>query len=272
VLKQRILTALIIAPLVVWATLALDTPWYAGIAAGIFCLAAWEWAALTGLNAVASIVYAVVMASVFASTYPWIGEDSVSGSVMGAGLLWWAAALLLVMRFPGGSRIWEKSQILSLFAGILILFPSWLALTALHGRAAPGLALLVVVLVSVADIGAYFAGRRFGRHKLAPRVSPGKTWEGFAGAMAATLITASVGAWSLDVAGQDVAVFAALCLVTVAVSVLGDLVESMFKRLVGAKDSSGLLPGHGGILDRIDSLTAAAPVFAAGIYFLGVGI
>lgn len=271
-LRQRVITALIIAPLIVWATLGLDSPWFAVVAAAVFCLGAWEWAVLAGLGKAAAVVYAVAAGAIFAGLYPWIGERGTGlEAVVGAGLLWWAIALWLVVRFPAGSRIWERSQILRLGAGMLILLPSWVALVALHALAAPGFALLVMVLVSAADIGAYFAGKRFGRHKLAPRVSPGKTWEGFGGAVAVTLITAAVGAWSLSVAGQY-AVFIALCIVTVAVSVLGDLVESMFKRLVGAKDSSGLLPGHGGILDRIDSLTAAAPVFAAGIYFLGVGV
>lgn len=272
-LKQRVITALILGPLVVWATLALESPWFAVVAAVVFCLGAWEWAVLAGLGKTAAVAYAAAIAAVFAGTYPWIGAGATGLDVtVAVGLLWWVAALLLVVRFPGGSGIWERSRTLRLGAGILILLPSWLALVALHAKAAPGFALLVMVLVSAADIGAYFAGRRFGKHKLAPRVSPGKTWEGFGGAIAVTLITAAVGAWALGVSGRHTGAFAVLCVVTVAVSVLGDLVESMFKRMVGAKDSSALLPGHGGILDRIDSLTAAAPVFATGIYYLGVGL
>jgi phosphatidate cytidylyltransferase len=273
VLKQRVITALILGPLVVWATLALASPWFAVVAAVVFCLGAWEWGVLAGLGKGVSVAYAAAIGAAFAGTYPWVGADGTAlQAVLGVGLLWWVAALLLVMRFPGGSGIWGRSRILRLSAGILILFPSWLALVALHERAAPGFALLVMVLVSAADIGAYFAGRRFGKHKLAPRVSPGKTWEGFGGAVGITLITAAAGIWALGVAGAHAAAFAVLCVLTVAVSVLGDLVESMFKRMVGAKDSSALLPGHGGILDRIDSLTAAAPVFATGIYYLGVGV
>lgn len=263
---------MILAPLVILATLALDSPWFAAVAAAVFCLGAWEWAALAGLGRASSAVYAVALAAVFAGIYPWIGAPGPQSEVvLGAGLLWWMVALAMVVGFPAGRHIWERSQILRLAAGILILVPSWGALVGLHLLGAPGFALLVMLLVSFADIGAYFAGKRFGRHKLAPRVSPGKTWEGFAGAIAATFVTAAVGAWALGVPNSALPAFIGLCIATVAVSVLGDLVESMFKRLVGAKDSSGLLPGHGGILDRIDSLTAAAPVFAAGIYFLGVG-
>jgi phosphatidate cytidylyltransferase len=271
-LKQRVITALILAPLVVLATLALESPWFAVVAGAVFCLGAWEWAVLAGLGKVSAAIYAGALAAIFAGMYPWIGgAGPYSEIILGAGLLWWLAALLMVVGYPAGRRIWERSQILRLVAGTLILVPAWGALVGLHMLAAPGFALLLMFLVSVADIGAYFAGKRFGRHKLAPRVSPGKTWEGFGGAITVTIATAGVGAWALGVADSLLAAFIGLCIVTVAVSVLGDLVESMFKRLVGAKDSSGLLPGHGGILDRIDSLTAAAPVFAAGIYFLGVG-
>ncbi len=131
-------------------------------------------------------------------------------------------------------------------------------------------ALLVMVLVSCADIGAYFAGRSFGRHKLAPQVSPGKTWEGLLGALAVTSVVAWVAARLFLMPTEFVFNFIVLCLVTVLVSVVGDLSESMFKRMVGAKDSGGLLPGHGGVLDRIDSLTAAAPLFATGVLWLKV--
>jgi phosphatidate cytidylyltransferase len=125
-----------------------------------------------------------------------------------------------------------------------------------------------MVLVSFADIGAYFAGRAFGRRKLAPRVSPGKTWEGLGGAVALTLAIAFGAARLLAIPDAVLLGFLAVCLVTVLASVVGDLTESMFKRMAGAKDSGHLLPGHGGVLDRLDSLTAAAPVFALGLIWL----
>ena len=128
-----------------------------------------------------------------------------------------------------------------------------------------GLSVLVLVVVA-ADVGAYFAGRKFGKHKLAPRVSPAKTWEGVIGGLVAAGIMATIGVrWF----GLGAAPFMVLCAVVVVASIVGDLTESLFKRHAGLKDSGSLLPGHGGVLDRVDSVTAAAPVFAFGLDWLG---
>src|SRR5690606_17335644 len=132
-----------------------------------------------------------------------------------------------------------------------------------HG---PAVMLFLLLLVVAADVGAYFAGRRFGRNKLAPRVSPGKTWEGvIGGLLGAALIALAGGAWF----GVPLVPFVALCVVAVLASIVGDLTESLFKRHAGVKDSGTLLPGHGGVLDRVDSVTAAAPVFLIGLERLG---
>jgi phosphatidate cytidylyltransferase len=156
-------------------------------------------------------------------------------------------------------------------AGDLILVPAWGALVALHGQEphGPAWVLFLAALVWLADIGAFFAGRRWGRRKLAVRVSPGKSWEGVAGGVLAALAGAAV---AVVLAGEplhQVPILFVLVVVTVAASVLGDLTESLFKREAGLKDSGGLLPGHGGVLDRIDSLLAAAPVFVLGLVWLG---
>jgi phosphatidate cytidylyltransferase len=161
------------------------------------------------------------------------------------------------------------NSLLAALAGPLVLAPTWLALSSLHRVAdhGPMLVLFLLVLVFAADVGAYFGGRAFGRLKLAPRVSPGKTWEGVIGGFAAAGVIATVGArWF----ALPVPAFLALCAAVVSLSIVGDLTESMFKRHVGLKDSSKLLPGHGGILDRIDSISAAAPVFALGMMWMGV--
>lgn len=269
VLRQRIATAIILAAIVVWATLALPPGGFALIAAIIFVLGGWEWAALAGLPRTGRLLFTAFVAAALGLAYlpgpisPWLTE-----TVPLLALLWWAVAFVEVLRFPADNALWAGSATARSIAGALVLIPAWVALVTLHGLN-HGYALLVIVLVSFADIGAYFAGRRFGRRKLAPRVSPGKSWEGLAGALVVTSGVALAAAAWLPVPDGRLPLFVLLCLLTVLVSVVGDLTESMFKRLAGAKDSGHLLPGHGGVLDRIDSLTAAAPFFAAGIQLAG---
>jgi phosphatidate cytidylyltransferase len=148
---------------------------------------------------------------------------------------------------------------------MVVLIAPWVAFMGLRSEFGPGYVLFLFLLVWAADVGAYFAGRRWGQHKLAPAISPGKTWEGVAGASAATLILALLGAALLDESVRW-PTFVVVCLITAGFSIAGDLFESMIKRQCGVKDSGSLLPGHGGVLDRVDSLTAAAPVFLLGLY------
>jgi phosphatidate cytidylyltransferase len=150
-------------------------------------------------------------------------------------------------------------------AGVVVLVAPWVALMGLRDDFGPAYVLFLLLLIWVADTGAYFAGRRWGRRKLAPTISPGKTWEGVFGAGMATLAFALVGAAVLE-EGARWPGFVAVCMVTVGFSIVGDLFESMMKRQRGVKDSGSLLPGHGGVLDRFDSLTAAAPAFLLGLY------
>ena len=190
---------------------------------------------------------------VFPDLAPW---------VLGAAVLWWAAATWLVLTFPQSAERWSATST-RLVIGLLILLPAWQGLVLIKAMPLGNwLIMAVMVLVWGADIGAYFSGRKFGKRKLAPKVSPGKSWEGvFGGLLLSLLITAVVGftrGWSAS--EMCAALFGAAMIVLI--SVVGDLTESMFKRQAGIKDSSNLLPGHGGVLDRIDSLTAAIPVFA----------
>ena len=152
------------------------------------------------------------------------------------------------------------------------MIPAWAALCWLHGSgpAGPAWSLFALFIVWIADSGAYFVGVRFGKHKLAPRISPGKSWEGFAGGLVATLLLALACAPLLGVAWTDLSLLLLLTAVTALVSVAGDLFESLLKRHAGAKDSSQLIPGHGGVLDRLDSLFAALPIFVAGKQWLGL--
>jgi phosphatidate cytidylyltransferase len=172
----------------------------------------------------------------------------------------------LVQGYPSSGVLWGHG-ILRLLMGTLVLIPTWVALVYVRQQDnGAWLVLLLMLIVALADSGGYFVGRRFGKHKLAPAVSPGKTWEGFAGGLAANCLLALLLAQSLNV---NVLIMLALAVPTSLVSVLGDLLESMVKRHAGVKDSGAILPGHGGILDRVDGITAGAPVFALALLASG---
>jgi len=268
-LVQRVITALILAPLAVWGILSLPNLWFA-VGVGAICgLAAWEWARIGGLTSgAARAAYVVGVGAVMLLLYPYMFNARAPFAIAVIALVWWVAALLAVVRYPSGSGFWQRRRGVILGAGLLVLVPTWSSLVALHGVLSPAFVLVLALLVWGADTGAYFAGRAYGHYKLAPAVSPGKTWEGLWGALTVTgAIAIAAGPW-LGAQGLALWLFTGLCLATTLISVLGDLVESMFKRLSGVKDSGSLLPGHGGILDRIDSLSAAAPLFLVGLFLL----
>jgi phosphatidate cytidylyltransferase len=213
-----------------------------------------------------------IMAALF--WYCGLGADPAVEQVqpfLGLACLWWSFALLWVKSYPGSAVIWRSLPMRSLM-GVLVLAFAWLAAVFLLSFPRGGALMVVaVLLVAAADIGAYFTGKAFGKHKLAPDVSPAKTWEGFWGGMFCALAVAAV-IWSLLPPQFDhlglIAVLA-IAMATALASVVGDLTVSMVKRESGLKDSGSLLPGHGGLLDRLDSLCGAIPVFALGLILAG---
>ncbi|GAB1264828.1 phosphatidate cytidylyltransferase [Aurantivibrio infirmus] len=272
-LKQRVVTGVIMAAIVLAAIFYLPSPIFILIAALIVSIGAWEWSRLASYEGVARYLFVFVFAvilvvifwfsglasSVLSSSDAELLKDNTLAIVFIASL-WWLVALFLVKQYPAASGLWSK-QWQQTIIGVLVLLPTWASLVFLRLQE-QGQWLIVVLIMCVvcADTGAYFFGRKWGRHKLAASVSPGKSKEGFYGGLFTSIVFAIILIFSLGVEANN---WWLLLLIVVAslASVLGDLVESMFKRQRGIKDSGAILPGHGGVLDRLDSLTAAAPIF-----------
>ncbi|MEH6498832.1 MAG: phosphatidate cytidylyltransferase [Pseudoalteromonas distincta] len=259
-LKQRIITAVILAPLAIAGFVFLEGLWFALFIGAVVALGGWEWARLAGETSQAGrVLYAVVVALLILVMYraSWPVQY-----VLVPAVIWWIVAALLVVRYPKDRGLWANPRVAQVF-GLLILLPAWAGLVWLrqvpHGL---WLIMALMVLVWAADIGAYFAGKTWGRRKLMPNVSPGKTIEGFLGGLVFTQVATLIGLLYLGWSASAVLLGLLGAALVVVFSVVGDLTESLFKRDQGLKDSSNLLPGHGGVLDRIDSLTAAIPVFA----------
>lgn len=264
-LKPRILTAVILAPIAIGCVFFLPPVGFAFFIAFVITLGAWEWANLSGIdNQGGRIAYAAVVALLMYVSWqvPWHW-------LLILGAVWWVVSLRWVFGYPDSAREWGGTPV-RLLMGLLILLPAFAGFNQLkHFELSNGYILYLFALIWGADVGAYFSGRRFGKKKLAVKVSPGKSWEGVYGGLATVTVIAIAVSLYME-AGLLFMVGAVLAsCATVMVSVLGDLVESMVKRHSGIKDSSNLLPGHGGVMDRIDSLTAAAPVFALALLLAG---
>jgi phosphatidate cytidylyltransferase len=256
-LRSRVITALIIAPLVLLAIYFLPLPAYAAFFWLIAAAAAYEWAGLAHIGGMGGR-FAYVGALALLAIVTWL-VPAYWLAVLWLGALFWLLAAIVVLTYPGSGRIVSHPLVI-IPAGLLVAWAAWLALVVIRAQPAGATWVLwLLLLVWAADIGAYFAGRRFGRIKLAPSVSPGKTWEGVLGGVAASLIVALA---MLAAMGELSLWWVPVALLLAAVSVFGDLFESVLKRQRGVKDSGALLPGHGGVLDRIDSLVAVLPVFA----------
>ena len=264
-LRTRILTAAVLAAALLAILLWLPA-WATNRVMALLVLAgAWEWSAFLLLPARAlRFAYVLLVAALLWGAWRVSGDDAGRRLVLGIAVLWWLLALGWIAVAPRRVAPWSAA-----LAGILALVPAWLAMARLRVASPQGAewVLFAFVLVWVADIGAYFFGRRFGRVRLAPQVSPGKTWEGVVGGVALSTLVAIAGSRWFQV---PLLAFLPLCLAAVAFSIVGDLTESLLKRFAGLKDSGSMFPGHGGVMDRIDSLTGAAPVLALGLSLLGV--
>ena len=270
-LKQRVITAVILAPLVIAAVLLLPTNILAWLLALVVAVGAREWAALSGIGTtVGQLLYSLFLLLGMLGLLYLLPPSAYLGFIA-LSVFWWVVALFRLSRFQGGETAEKGFEPWRALEGVVVLVPAWSALVLLHQRAddGPVLLLFLLILIWSADVGAYFAGHRWGANKLAPQVSPGKTREGVYGAMASALFCGLFLIWWLDADMGYGLLVLLLCLVTMLFSVVGDLFESLLKRRRGIKDSGTLLPGHGGMLDRIDSLTAAAPVFTLGLVLLG---
>ena len=272
-LKQRLMTAAILIPLVVLAILKLPTTVLQYCIAAVVLLAAWEWFAIVGIRSVMqrSVSFiALITAAVCAKVY--LSPDL----LVLIGVAVWLLATLVVVCFAHFSLPSSVSKVFSdkyfgIFIAILVLIPFLFTSTLLHQSSLLGPQQLLYVMVTVwlADSGGYFAGKRWGTQPLAKVISPNKTWQGVYGALVLVAVWAVI-AFMLGINGElSLSTWIVLTMITAVLSIVGDLFESLFKRSHQVKDSGNLLPGHGGILDRIDSLLAAVPAFVAGLLVLG---
>ena len=271
-LLQRTLTALLLAPLVILLILLAPTGAFAAIVAVAFLAAMWEWTRLSGLKQTPARAALLVLTAVVMLLCWWLRGSVWWPVLIGVGVGWWIVAGQWLRHFAFGAAPTRENQLIKLGAGFLVIVPAWVAVVTIHGASARGhwWTLLALLIVWAADIGAYFSGRQFGRRKLAPTISPGKTWAGVYGAFVAGAIVAGAGGAMLGVGGGKWLGLLVIAVLTVVASIVGDLLESLMKRHAAVKDSGNLFPGHGGLLDRLDSVFAALPVFAAGSLLLGL--
>ena len=268
-LLRRILAAIVLVPAVVASVLWLPHAWFAGAAALFMAVGSWEWAGLSGR---ASRTQRVAYTALTLTLMLWLSlhlrDPGALLAACAVGAAWWVVALFRVVSAQRDTSAMSIGALwLHWVLGWLVVVPAFCALVLLHGSEAPGRwwILLLLALVWSADIGAYFAGRRFGRRRLASRLSPGKSWEGVLGGTAACLAIGLGVALGMEEASFPRWAIPVLAVGVALVSVLGDLLESLVKRRAGVKDSGAFIPGHGGVLDRIDSLCAAAPCFALAV-------
>lgn len=274
-LWQRIMTAMVLTPLVVSVVVAADTVWFALLFGLFILMAAREWGRIAGLNGplpdalYVGLVVVLMVCGFVLRQWPWMQL------LVGLAAFGWMLAGVLLLAVQKQWFDPGRPGILIAILGPLVLVSAWLSLIMLHDEGSDTgrkLVMLLLVMIWVADIGAYFGGKRWGRTALADRISPNKTREGAYVGLFASLLTVLGFAWLIGMQLYDIIVFLIVGLMTAGISIIGDLFESLMKRRAHIKDSGTLLPGHGGVLDRIDSLTAAGPVFVTALWLSGISI
>lgn len=274
-LKYRLLTAFLMGPLILWAIYAMPEKYFALFALVLLSLGAWEWSIFAGwVKPLQRGIYFVVNIALFTTVLYLQNNDlqnnELNISIVSASLLWWAICIPLLLSFPFKKDNFLHKKFIKSLVGIVLLTGTFVSMILIRNNPDYGsqFILYLILIIWFADSGAYFAGRSLGKNKLIPNVSPGKTWEGVAGAFVTTLIVSVVALNLLNIPSSQTIIFIVITQVTVLYSIVGDLSESMFKRMANVKDSGHILPGHGGILDRIDSLMSGFPVFFAGLWLM----
>lgn len=284
-LLQRIITALILVPLVVLAVFQLPSEYFSLLVGLITLLAAWEWTNLIGINSVVKrglFLFVLILPMVWlhfwtqflevaAQIFDWPDIRNYSGILewlVIPPVLFWILSMILIRNAPTALLNLTMKIRYKALIGWMVLFATWMFLTRLRSFYGTELILYFLVLIWAADIAAYFTGKKFGKTKLAPDISPGKTVQGMYGALIAGGVCAIVLSLIYGFPWMVATDFFMLSVLTVLISIYGDLFFSLVKRQRGVKDTGSILPGHGGILDRIDSLIAAVPFFYAGIYLI----
>ena len=275
--RTRLLAALVMAPLAIAAILLLPTEWMMVLAAVVFLAGLWEWFDLAEIDDTLSRTVLLIANLGLMVAIVWASRSSTGFTFVllqlatVIGVVWWLLALAWLGRYQFASDHDTYARVFKLAAGALSVIPAWCALAWIHASEPNGHRWLLTALAIVwaADTGAYFAGRKLGQHKLAPRVSPNKTWEGLLGGVLAGTAAGLIFALIAGATAAQLPAVALVALAAVLFSVVGDLFESLLKRHANVKDSGHLIPGHGGILDRIDGVLAALPVFALGKAVLG---
>lgn len=277
-LKQRIITSLVLTPLVIWCVFSMPDLYFSLFILLLVGLSSWEWGHLSGIEATFSKALYTIVSLITLILLIWFLDISINTFyiLLGISIAWWLYRIIciLVYKKPVNSNLSDEPKGTNITTAIVsivaLIIPLYSIVFLRNTYDFPGYLFYLLMTIWTADVFAYFSGKYFGKRKLAPHVSPGKTWEGVYGALVGTSLGAMIGVFSFGFTVQDGIKFFILTLIVVVISIFGDLSESLYKRQNAIKDSGNLLPGHGGILDRVDSLVAAAPFYIVGMSLLGL--